>query len=77
MDDFTAAIMINIFVVFFIVLLVFVIRWCINDAKLRGKTPVLVVVAVVLFFPWGLIAWLLFRPEPPTPPFNLEHHRTQ
>ena len=36
----------------------------INDAKRRGKSPVFVWVAAILFFPWGLIAWLLFRPDP-------------
>ena len=41
-----------------------VISWAIYDAKRRGKSPILVCVAVLLFFPWGLVAWLIFRPEP-------------
>lgn len=40
-------------------------NWAISDAKLRGKSPFLVFVAVIFFFPWGLIAWLIFRPDPP------------
>lgn len=39
------------------------IVWAMNDAHARGKSVALVLVAVVLFFPWGLIAWLIFRPE--------------
>ena len=40
------------------------IKWGIEDAKFRGKDPLWVCAAVILFFPWGLIAWLLFRPDP-------------
>jgi hypothetical protein len=36
--------------------------WAIKDAMSRRKSPLLVVIAVVFFFPFGLIAWLLFRP---------------
>ena len=42
-------------------------NWCIKDATRRGKSPTLVTVAVVLFFPLGLIAWLAFRPRLLTP----------
>ena len=35
-----------------------------SDAERRGKSPWLVSIACVLFFPWGLVAWLLFRPDP-------------
>ena len=38
--------------------------WAERDALLRGKSPLFVKCAVILFFPWGLIAWLLFRPDP-------------
>ncbi|MGH9468893.1 MAG: hypothetical protein ACRD1N_00960 [Terriglobia bacterium] len=39
--------------------------WAINDATRRGKSPFLVwLLAVVLGFPFGLVAWLLFRPAP-------------
>jgi drug/metabolite transporter (DMT)-like permease len=36
--------------------------WALSDARRRDKSAVLVVIAVVLFFPFGLVAWLLFRP---------------
>ena len=39
-------------------------RFCIRDSKRRGLSPVLVFILVLSFFPIGLIAWLLFRPEP-------------
>jgi len=35
-----------------------------RDARLRGKSPVLVCLVILFSFPWGLIAWLVFRPEP-------------
>ncbi len=38
------------------------VRWAIEDASRRGKSAVLVFIAVVFFFPLGLAAWLLFRP---------------
>ena len=41
---------------------VVLILWAIKDAMRRRKSPLLVVIAVVFFFPFGLIAWLLFRP---------------
>ncbi|MBZ5583555.1 MAG: hypothetical protein LAQ30_15375 [Acidobacteriia bacterium] len=41
---------------------VVLILWAIKDAMSRRKSPLLVVIAVVFFFPVGLIAWLLFRP---------------
>jgi cytochrome c oxidase assembly factor CtaG len=46
------------------VLLVVAIRACAADARRRGKSPFLVTLVIVFFFPLGLIAWLLFRPEP-------------
>ena len=45
--------------------LVALIRFYANDARRRGKSPLLVVLASALFFPWGLIAWLIFRPDLP------------
>jgi len=36
--------------------------WAINDGRRRGKSPLLVWLAVFLCFPFGLLAWLLFRP---------------
>jgi hypothetical protein len=53
--------------------------WTANDAKERGKSPVLVCLLVLLSFPLGLVAWLLFRPETGTPKrrrFNLEDYRS-
>jgi len=38
--------------------------WAASDARRRGKSAFLVCVAVVFFFPFGLLAWLLFRPAP-------------
>lgn len=43
-----------------------IFSWCIEDARLRGKSPLLVLIAVIIFFPWGCIAWLIFRPPPIT-----------
>lgn len=65
-----------------LVLAVFLVPWAIQDAKLRGKSPLLIALAVVLFFPWGLLAWLIFRPEPIDPTkrnrgFRLEDYRVQ
>jgi len=48
-------------------------RACSRDARRRGKSPLLVSIAVVVFFPWGLIAWLLFRPEPVVGPAGTQH----
>jgi hypothetical protein len=45
-------------------LLVLAVRLCAQDAKRRGKSPALVVIACIFFFPLGLFAWLLFRPAP-------------
>ena len=57
--------------------------WTDRDAILRGKSPFIVKCAVIFFFPWGLVAWLLFRPDPiDTPPqnktdFDLNDYRQQ
>jgi hypothetical protein len=51
-----------------------------KDAERRGKSPVLVWIACVLFFPWGLVAWLIFRPDPidkGKDEFELEDFRVQ
>ncbi len=51
-----------------------------RDARRRGKSPVLVMLLMLISFPLGLIVWLLFRPEPIEPdnePFDLRDHRVQ
>lgn len=59
----------------------FAIKLCTDDARRRGKSPLLVSLACILFFPWGLVAWLVFRPEPIDPNsrghFNLDEYRVQ
>jgi hypothetical protein len=38
--------------------------WAFGDAKRRNKPPVLVVLlAMFAVWPFGLIAWLVFRPD--------------
>jgi hypothetical protein len=48
----------------FLVLLFAIVSACVADARRRGKSPLLVILAVFFCFPLGLILWLLFRPEP-------------
>jgi hypothetical protein len=51
-----------------------------KDARRRGKSPWLVSIACIFFFPWGLVAWLLFRPGPIRDgrgKFELENYRAQ
>lgn len=69
-------------VVGIITLLGIAIRMCWKDARRRGKSPFLVCVIVIFFFPLGLVAWLLFRPETVDglerrQEFRLENHRLQ
>jgi len=63
-------------------LIALTIQACVTDARRRGKSPLLVSLAVIFFFPLGLIAWLLFRPEPLDGDrggrsFRLKDHRVQ
>lgn len=58
--------------------------WAWEDAKRRGKSPLLVSLLVLLFaWPLGLLAWLLFRPDEGGPggggrkPFDINDHRVQ
>jgi hypothetical protein len=51
-------------VVLALAILGLLIQWCMEDARRRGKSGVMLCLAVILFFPWGLVAWLVFRPEP-------------
>jgi hypothetical protein len=55
----------------FLIGAILLIKWAINDARRRRKSPLLVCVAVVLFFPLGWIAWLLFRPNLSPPPIRV------
>ena len=43
--------------------LIATIRICAKDAMRRGKSPWLVTLLVIVFFPLGLLAWLAFRPK--------------
>ena len=66
----------------FFALLAMTMRICITDARRRGKSPALVCIACILFFPWETLAWLVFRPDPKDGPsshsrFRLEDHRLQ
>jgi hypothetical protein len=47
-----------------VALFALLIHACFKDARSRGKSGILVTLCVLAFFPFGLIAWLLFRPEP-------------
>ena len=40
------------------------VTFALRDARLRGKSPVGVLLLVLSFFPLGLAIWLVFRPEP-------------
>jgi hypothetical protein len=55
------------FIAMLIVLAIFCayILWALWDARRRDKSPMVVLIAVTLFFPAGLVAWLLFRPNLP------------
>jgi hypothetical protein len=43
--------------------LIATIRVCAKDAIRRGKSPWLVTLLVIMFFPIGLLVWLIFRPK--------------
>ena len=45
-------------------LLAVAVTFAMRDGKLRGKSPVAVLLLVISFFPLGLAIWLVFRPEP-------------
>jgi hypothetical protein len=81
MNDFFGAFFAILFAAALLIGLVALIRFCVKDARRRGKSPLLVSLAAVLFFPWGLIAWLIFRPDQQDSNekrgFRLEDHRVQ
>jgi glycerol-3-phosphate acyltransferase PlsY len=69
-----------ILIIVILILFFLLLKWCCDDARLRGKSPVFVCIAVIFFFPWGLIAWMLFRPKPIKPEenkFDLRDYRQQ
>lgn len=68
-----------LFAVAVLLAICFGIKLIIQDARLRGKHANIVTIVCVLFFPCGLIAWLLFRPDPIERPkqFLLRDHRVQ
>jgi hypothetical protein len=58
------------------------IRLCAKDAVRRGKSPWLVTLLVIAFFPVGLLVWLVFRPNVvntagPKGKFELDDFRVQ
>lgn len=62
--------------------LVATVRMCAADARRRGKSPWLVCLIAVAFFPVGLLAWLVFRPKIVEPErgqkkFELDDFRVQ
>jgi len=83
MDDFStlmAKSLVIMLLAFVLVLIAMTIRVIANDARRRGKSPVLVVLLCLLSFPLGWIVWLIFRPAPLPPgrqPFRLEDRRVQ
>jgi hypothetical protein len=67
MDDISillAKSLVILFLAFVLVVIAMMIRVIAKDARRRGKSPVLVVLLCLLSFPLGLIAWLVFRPQP-------------
>ena len=66
----------------FLLVVFFTVKVCIDDARRRGKSPLLVSLLVLFSFPLGVIIWLLFRPEPmkgagTQQKFRLDDHRLQ
>jgi hypothetical protein len=52
--------------------LIATVRMCAKDAMRRGKSPWLVTLMVIGFFPFGLLVWLVFRPKIVKPAGNHE-----
>lgn len=63
MDEVTGYAMLAVIGLMMLAAAFLLIKWAVDDAKARGKSPILVAAAVILFFPWGWLAWLAFRPE--------------
>lgn len=78
MSDSASALFIRFLLLIGLLALIGIVRFCVADAKLRGKSPLLVSLAALFFFPWGLFAWLVFRPEAIyRKQFRLEDHQVQ
>jgi len=83
MDDISSLLAKSLGVIFIAILLTIIaiaLRIVANDARRRGKSPVLVVLLCLLSFPLGLIVWLIFRPELLSrrrQPFRLQDRRVQ
>lgn len=59
-------------------LIVWTGTWAYQDAKARGKPPLLVALLVMfLFCPRSLFIWVALRPEKIRRPFNLDDYRVQ
>lgn len=78
MENLLESILVGVVVLALIALAVYAFKWCVEDAERRGKSGLLVFLAVFFFFPWGLIAWLIFRPDPVEPrrPFDRRRQLT-
>jgi hypothetical protein len=80
MSNFPTAFLQGLGVVVLLAMFVLLIRATAKDAIRRGKSPALVCLVGIITFPWGLIFWLLFRPDPIDGagiPVRLEDHRIQ
>lgn len=69
LGNIVVGILLALLTIVFLAATVLLARWATRDARKRHKSPLFVVIAVVLFVPWGLIARLCFRPAlvPPLP----------
>lgn len=70
------------FIACILVVLFLTIRMCAKDAIRRGKSPWLVTFMIIVFFPFGLVVWFVFRPEIVKPTgrqgkFKLDDFRAQ
>jgi len=57
------ALLVIVLVWIYFALIIVCSRWAMNDAHQRNRNPFFVWFAVVICFPFGWLAWLIFRPE--------------